>query len=315
MSEFRVFQLEGFEYVEQEPMGCKPKHWYKTTLAVPELEPNKSWLFKVPPPRFPGEIWSEKIAAEIGAQMGLPIARVELASLATQTPSELGTICQSFADPRDWPAKSLEHGNELMEVQVKRGSYVLHKREKQVGLDAVFDYLRAENIKAPLDAADHDSDGAFFFTGYLVFDALIGNVDRHHQNWGIVRLSDEIAHLAPTYDHGASLGRELQCQKSRALLDNKQIEHYAAKARAKIVPPGQFDRTTPIRVLDFLSVLDQDHALCFWLEKALTIDATFVEGLFDRLPPGWASPDAKKFAVEFTRFNRDRLCELHKEKC
>ena len=41
------------------------------------------------------------------------------------------------------------------------------------------------------------------FTGYLTFDALVGNTDRHHENWAVLTGSQS---LAPTYDHGASLG-------------------------------------------------------------------------------------------------------------
>jgi hypothetical protein len=41
------------------------------------------------------------------------------------------------------------------------------------------------------------------FVGYLLLDAWIGNGDRHHENWGIVRMktasnSEETEHKAPT---------------------------------------------------------------------------------------------------------------------
>jgi hypothetical protein len=46
-----------------------------------------------------------------------------------------------------------------------------------------------------------------------MLDAWIGNGDRHHLNWGLVRNKltpniIETIHLAPTYDHASSLGRE-----------------------------------------------------------------------------------------------------------
>lgn len=54
--------------------------------------------------------------------------------------------------------------------------------------------------------------------GYLVLDALVGNTDRHHQNWGVVvqgkRGADQVLlvhsiQLAPTFDHASSLGRKI----------------------------------------------------------------------------------------------------------
>lgn len=41
---------------------------------------------------------------------------------------------------------------------------------------------------------------------------MIGNVDRHHENWGILRKrvdGEWYGRLAPTFDHASSLGREL----------------------------------------------------------------------------------------------------------
>jgi hypothetical protein len=43
------------------------------------------------------------------------------------------------------------------------------------------------------------------FVGYLMLDAWIGNTDRHHENWGLV-VHAQGTHLAPSYDHAASLG-------------------------------------------------------------------------------------------------------------
>lgn len=54
-----------------------------------------------------GEHWSEKIAAEIGALLGIPVARVELA-MCDGSP---GACSQSFL-PRE---SVLVHGNELLQ--------------------------------------------------------------------------------------------------------------------------------------------------------------------------------------------------------
>lgn len=45
------------------------------------------------------------------------------------------------------------------------------------------------------------------FAGYLVLDALVANVDRHHENWAVLvaRRGARRCVLAPTFDHAASL--------------------------------------------------------------------------------------------------------------
>ncbi len=47
----------------------------------------------------------------------------------------------------------------------------------------------------------------------MVLDALIGNVDRHHENWGLVGHPETdqqgnrtfLVYVAPTYDHASCL--------------------------------------------------------------------------------------------------------------
>lgn len=42
------------------------------------------------------------------------------------------------------------------------------------------------------------------FAGYVLLDAWIANQDRHHENWGALRMGTAL-YLAPSFDHGAAL--------------------------------------------------------------------------------------------------------------
>ena len=56
---------------------------------------------------------------------------------------------------------------------------------------------------------------------YLVLDAVIGNTDRHHENWGILRQRRGnvwYGFVAPSFDHASSLGRELLDSRRDRLL-------------------------------------------------------------------------------------------------
>lgn len=83
--------------------------------------------------------------------------------------------------------------------------------------------------------------------GYLVFDALVGNTDRHHQNWGVLwdrrALSENPTRftfqLAPTFDHGSSLGRELTDEARERHLREGTMERYIHKGRGGIFEHAQ----------------------------------------------------------------------------
>ena len=56
---------------------------------------------------------------------------------------------------------------------------------------------------------------------YIVLDALIGNTDRHHENWALLRKKINnkwSGQTSPSFDHASSLGRELEDRKRAILL-------------------------------------------------------------------------------------------------
>ena len=78
--------------------------------------------------------------------------------------------------------------------------------------------------------------------GYVVFDALVGNTDRHHQNWGVLIERHVVPgekprftlQLAPTFDHASSLGRELTDERRSQYLRDGTIERYIRNGRGGI---------------------------------------------------------------------------------
>ena len=86
----------------------------------------------------------------------------------------------------------------------------------------------------------------------IVFDAVIGNSDRHQENWAFItenywpsEIYREFDHIflrirspklmAPIYDNGSSLGRELNEEKVALLLNNvMQLERYIDKGTSEI---------------------------------------------------------------------------------
>jgi len=65
----------------------------------------------------------------------------------------------------------------------------------------------------------------------LLFDAMIGNTDRHQDNWGIIRRG-QVYEMAPLFDNGRSLGFELDLQRAEHLIHNdSKLEKYLMDGR------------------------------------------------------------------------------------
>ena len=173
-------------------MGSKKKFWYRANDEEPE------WLFKFPQANT-GQHWAEKIAAEVSASLEIRHARVELAVFeGTQ-----GSATESFAAG----GRNLFHGNQLLAGKVL--GYDPKKLFKQS--DHTFENIFIA-IERTFNMRDREPGAKQQMAELIVLDALIGNTDRHHENWGILRWRMDKgwqAFLAPSFDHASSLGREL----------------------------------------------------------------------------------------------------------
>jgi hypothetical protein len=161
---YTVFEIEPEWVLEPEALGSKEKFWYRAKDGEPE------WLFKFPQSNT-GQHWAEKIAAEVTACLSILHARVEFAVFQ----GTRGSATESFA--RD--GRSLFHGNQILAGQV-----LGYEPGKAFGQS---DHTLM-NIFTALDKIFLTPGGALkfkaIFAGYIVLDALIGNTDRHHENWG-----------------------------------------------------------------------------------------------------------------------------------
>ncbi len=209
---FRVFDVSAWPRTREEQVGSKRKFWCQG-------QNNAMYLFKYSR-RHAGEDWSEKIAAQVAHTLGLPHPLIELA----KCDDERGTISLDFTDSGE--SGGLVHGNELLlELDENYPSAGRNFHVAQHTLDRIFGALMQRNVRPPegFYGGIHIQTCVDVFVGYLMLDALIGNTDRHHSNWGVlVRREPDgtrFEELTPSFDHASSLGRELTDERRRLKLE------------------------------------------------------------------------------------------------
>lgn len=261
---------------------------------------------------YTGEHWAEKIAAEIAEVLGIPHAVVEL---ARERQSDRPGV-----KARDLMATSpgeLVHGNELLveldpSYPMLRGNY--HAREHT--LDNVFSVLSRPSVAIPtgFDVQMGIQAPVDLFVGYLLLDALIGNTDRHHENWALVSMSDGHKELAPSYDHASSMGRDLSDPQREQRLNpqdgRKTVAAYARKARSALYRVAQDDR--PMSTLDAFAAAaarrpDAAHA---WRLRLHDADDEVLGAIVSRVPDQVMSKTAQRFVVRFLQYTRRQILDL-----
>ncbi|WP_425154200.1 HipA domain-containing protein [Candidatus Palauibacter sp.] len=215
-------------WVGPEEMGTKQKFWYRKAD-----DQGPAWLFKYPQ-RNTGQHWAEKIAAEIAQALDIRHARVELAEFD----GKLGSVSESFA----LRGAELVHGNQILAWTVE--GYDRSVRFGQTNHSFCNIWTSFERIFREQTAAE---DNRTTFAGYVLLDALIGNTDRHHENWGLLRWRDGDEWrgvLAPSFDHASSFGRELLDDRRALLLNEKRVGWYSERGRGGIYWSGAARRGT-----------------------------------------------------------------------
>jgi hypothetical protein len=145
-------------------------------------------------------------------------------------------VCETFTPP----PRTLVLGNELLLARDPAYPAAEARRYKvrEHTIDAVAEVVGTLEPPLPEYAATLPpgvSTALEVFVGYLLLDAWIANQDRHHENWGAVGQEGRL-YLAPTFDHGASMARNLTDQERHERLAtrdaNRQIPAFVRKARS-----------------------------------------------------------------------------------
>ncbi len=294
---YPIFEIEPEWVLEPEGMGSKEKFWYRAKDGEPE------WLFKFPQENT-GQHWSEKIAAEVARCMDVLHARVELAVFQ----GVRGSATESFA--RD--GRNLFHGNQMLAGKVLGYDHTKKFRQSDHTLENIF-----TAIERTFTTPEGRRKAKVRMAEYILLDAVIGNTDRHHENWGILRkrVGDKWQGLlAPTFDHASSLGRELldvseaKCRKR--LLAEGRVGDYSEKAPGAIFWDKADKRgLSPLNLVRRAALLHPDLFKTA-LARVGRLNRSLLTGISAQVPEGWMTPLAREFAVELMCYNVEELKKL-----
>ena len=237
----------------REPRGSRTKFWVR---FVGEAD---RWLLKFPRPNT-GEHWAEKVAFEIGHLVGVDCAQVELARyfgppVAGREEAdaaddegffpegELATICKSFLPGEDaaaW-ADGAFHGWEVLQYEIPGydTELVRGQREHNVrNIARVMYELTSDGQGNPGPGRERMLEQ---LASYALLDGLIGNTDRHHENWMVAYVPEEgdtVLRSMPSFDHASSLGRELTDERRRRYLESDGVLAYLRRGRGGVLGHG-----------------------------------------------------------------------------
>ena len=290
---YPIIEVKPKWVLEPEAMGSKDKFWFKRP------DEDVAWLFKYPKPNT-GQHWAEKIVAEVAELLQILHAKVELAEFQ----GNRGSGTESFARG----GRELVHGNQLLDGVVH--GYDPAKKFHQSSHTLANIWQVMDHVFVEPDAARR---AKFRIAAYLVLDALIGNTDRHHENWGILRKRASEGwqgFVAPSFDHASSLGHGLLDEHRRSLLAENRVGDYAEKGHsASYWSDDECRGPSPLKLVR----LATPHSSDFFrpaLMKLERLSKSSISDCVNGVPSDWMTPAAREFAIALMCYNRERLQEL-----
>jgi hypothetical protein len=293
---YRIIDVPARSSQQLEQLGTKPKFWY--------VSDGRLSLFKQGRPQT-GEDWAEKVCCEICQEIGLPHAAYDLATHS----GTRGVTTPTFVPPDG----ELILGNQLLARVFADHETGRRYSRRTHTVGRIQQVLAREDLAPPLgwQVPEPLSGAGGVFLGYLMLDALVGNQDRHDENWGVVRSSGRL-YLAPTFDHASSLGRNETDARRREGLDTKDvgrsIGRYVLKAKSALYLRPSEPR--PLGTIEafrsFAAEVDQS-ASQYWLRRLADIRSERYAEILDEVPADWMSGTAKEFALRMLVLNSERL--------
>jgi hypothetical protein len=214
------------------PEGSRDKYaiFSPRNCEADGIIPDHRYLMKFSNPRYPVQFWSEIIAAIVGRYMGVRVPRCFIATdRATGQPGSLTSWFYGEGAEEDFdllpedlePITGPQTGDSIVPDDAPHSysryvagsaymvryipDYDLHKG-RQHNIETLARFLTLLRRKYKLDYWPH-------WISILVFDAIIGNTDRHQDNWGVLwrRNAQDIMipRFSPAFDNGTSLLHEI----------------------------------------------------------------------------------------------------------
>lgn len=261
------------------------------------------------------EFWSEIIASAIGKLLGFDVLNYDVAL----NNGQLGCLSKSMIDA--------EH------QQLDEG----YKWLLRNNMDYNIDNHEAYTFQIIDSTLQHQFPNRAFINNIIstiVFDSIIGNEDRHQENWGIIvsfskRRTRGLSsytfqfveyNYAPIYDNGSSLGRELTEQKVKNILNDQiQLDSYINRGRSEIHWNGKSGKLRHFELIKEIADSGYKHIIINEIERIRqNYDSKDIESIINSidncLPPNYLTnkiPQYRKdFLIKLVNLRIERLLSL-----
>lgn len=204
---------------------------YEYQKGVRKIDQEKKWnkyVVKTGHKWYPTETITEYLINRIGCKLGLKMADAKIFIINKQ----LRFASKFFLGTN---RQTLEHGAEIYSGYLANDKDFVEEIENE-NLSRELFTLSFTKKALEYNYGLHHEEIFYDFVKMLVFDAIVGNNDRHFYNWGVITdvRNKERPIFSPIYDSARGLFWNKTDQKLKHYLHDEQpLINYAKKSRPK----------------------------------------------------------------------------------
>ncbi len=261
-----------------EGSGRSEKEW----LINHELE--ETGLFKFTKSEQTTEHISEKLAEDLACLIGIECAKIKIGKYR----SRMGSLSLLI--------------NKKHEILIE-GIYLINKMYPNYNPENMHDDDKQEyySLEMILNSLD-EYNLKYEFLKIIIFDFLIGNTDRHQNNWAVIRTENNLK-MCPLYDNGSSLCCYIEEEKIDTYLGNDIVKFNSlvdskSKSRIRI---NKYRRKEPthLEVLKHIKQNYSEHVLHLINIIKEVINGQSLDNIFESYPDELFSKKRKQLVKLF----------------
>lgn len=232
---------------------------------------------------------SEKIASELAKCLHYDAAEIDL---AVDLADNVGILSYIFTDK--------EHG-------------ITHTDAIRIlsGINQQNKYYVVADVKTKLERLYPNEEIFAGLVKILLFDALVGEYDRHASNWGVLTLKDGSHRISPIYDTASCLMREYRkCDLSEVFgirKDQKDFEQYLRRCPTKF----RDEKGKKLKAFELARNLRRDYReiVDAELRNIDELSDREIESIVLRIPESRMTKMHKQYIIRFINERKRLLAE------
>lgn len=289
------------------PVGARDKTmlWAPSTGLHADLRQNWPYLFKQSIASYPDQFWTEVVAYIISQNMGVqvPTAYPSIRKIGGDQ-AVCGALIEWFYNVE---TERFVHASQYFQRLNPEFDNEMGTQHNLHDLAIITRTIKQTQVLK--------TNRAKWLSEMVVFDALIGNTDRHQENWGFIFFEDESVEISPLFDNGTSLGHERFIDKVCGWGDQR-FGNYIERGLHHLRYNRQ-DKNKRIQLFDFVSLLSstKNKKMNAWMKNKL--DQVDIDTISERImqlteieAPIPLSPERAEWMIRIIKYRQTRLAEI-----